>query len=123
MYALSISGDPWPDSGKATRKDRFSTEIGIIRCIVCAPGARPEKRTPSSRNASPCFIPTSAGRRRAAHNEPGKPSGLLRLHFHAWRLELFEGKLFGLNGLPALGHGGFQCRVFTYSTRRVRADG
>jgi hypothetical protein len=57
MYVLSISGNLWPDSGKATRKDHFSTETGIVRCIVCAPGA-----TLGSRKAAPFFFPNSARR-------------------------------------------------------------
>jgi hypothetical protein len=54
---MSISGNLWPDSGKATRKDHFSTEAGIVRCIVWAPGA-----TPGSRKAAHFFFPNSARR-------------------------------------------------------------
>ena len=55
MYAVSISGNLWPDSEKATRKDHFSTETGIVRSIACALGATPEKKNAILMESLPLF--------------------------------------------------------------------
>jgi hypothetical protein len=58
MYVVFIHGNLWPDSGKRREKTTVSTETGIVRCIVCAPGA-----TPGSRKAAPFFFFINSARR------------------------------------------------------------